>query len=106
MTDPVVAADGWTYQRTAIGVWLFKCHASKSAGDPALFWPTHLPLDYLLQPDVHDYALLADRKAYVSPMTGEKMQSLILLPDHSTRRLVKQHTDDARRWSVLGDCKC
>jgi hypothetical protein len=79
----------------------------------ALLWPTHptarIPdwlLDHLLRPDVHAYAMLADGNTYVSPMTGEKMQSLILLPDRNTRSLVKQYTDEARRWSVLGDCKC
>lgn len=39
MTDPVLAADGFTYQREAIEAWIHKCKNGTSTGPP-----THSPL--------------------------------------------------------------
>jgi hypothetical protein len=91
MTDPMMAADGLTYQRAAIKAWIDKGYKGactcldRDLSSDWLFW---LTWDVLCMG-------VAEGRGLVSPRTSMSMSS-ILLPNHSIRTLVRRRMAEAR----------
>lgn len=73
MVDPIIAEDGVTYQRSA-----FKRYIAQS------FSRSSVPMSS------HQYPYMSPRHK------GLLLQSLIIVPDHKIRALVKEHLDRVR----------
>lgn len=76
--DPVIAADGHTYERAAIEMWFQKQQAEISVAMRQLSMGSN-----------SQQALAIVQRGVLSPLTHEKMAHLHLIPNHALRALAK-----------------
>jgi hypothetical protein len=83
MVDPVVASDGWTYDRACIESWLRGSHDVDAVAPIAGGSGAHASRGWDASQVVHN----------TSPMTNEVMGSNRLVPNNLVRNLIRTWTD-------------
>jgi hypothetical protein len=83
MVDPVVASDGWTYDRACIENWLHGSHNVEAVAPVAGGGGTHASRGWDASQVAHN----------TSPMTNEVMESNRLVPNNLVRNLIRTWTD-------------